>query len=222
MIRFESFELDAQRRRLARGGEEIRITPKAFDLLTLLIEAAPRVVPKAELHERLWRGGIVSDATLVGLVKELRRALADRDRNARLIRTAHRIGYAFEASITRVPQAAQVTTVKRWLVASEHVIPLMDGENIVGRDPLASVWLDFGSVSRRHARIVCDDSGTLLEDLGSKNGTTLRDQRLAERVRLRNGDRIAFGQVVVRYREAGSGLSTTTRVRTGYAGGGVR
>jgi pSer/pThr/pTyr-binding forkhead associated (FHA) protein len=107
-------------------------------------------------------------------------------------------------------------------VASEHVIPLVDGENIVGRDPLASVWLDFGSVSRRHARIVCDDLGTLLEDLGSKNGTTLRAQRLAEPVRLCNGDLIAFGQVVVKYREAGAGLSTTTRVRSSNAGGGVR
>jgi pSer/pThr/pTyr-binding forkhead associated (FHA) protein len=98
----------------------------------------------------------------------------------------------------------------------------MDGENIVGRDPLASVCLDYGSVSRRHARIVCDDSGATLEDLDSKNGTTLGDDRLAKRVQLRNGDRIAFGQVLVKYREAGSGLSTTTRVRTGYTRGGLR
>ena len=222
MIRFGNFEFDEQRRRLARGGEEIRITPKAFALLTLLIEAAPRVVPKAQLHEHLWHGGIVSDATLVSLIKELRRALADRDRDARLIRTVHRIGYAFEASITHVPRAGQVATVKRWLVASERVIPLMDGENIVGRDPLASVWLDYGSVSRRHARIVCDDSGAMIEDLGSKNGTTLDDQRLAERAHLRNGDRIAFGQVRLRYREAGSRLATTTRVRTGYTRGDMR
>ena len=49
------------------------MTPKAFDLLTLLINAAPHVVPKAELHGRLWPNGVVTDSTLVGLVQEIRR-----------------------------------------------------------------------------------------------------------------------------------------------------
>ena len=62
---------------LLATGEPVHLTPKAFDLLSLLVEAAPRVVPKREIHERLWRGGVVTDATLVGLVKEIRRALDD-------------------------------------------------------------------------------------------------------------------------------------------------
>ena len=60
---------------MSRGAAIVHVTPKAFDLLQLLIEQAPRVVEKRELHERLWRGTFVSDATLVGLVKELRRGL---------------------------------------------------------------------------------------------------------------------------------------------------
>ena len=76
--------------RLLREGSDVHLTPKAFDLLAALIEAAPRVLPKRELHERLWPGGVVSDATLVGMVKELRRALGDQDSPAPLIRTVHR------------------------------------------------------------------------------------------------------------------------------------
>jgi DNA-binding winged helix-turn-helix (wHTH) protein len=53
------------------------------------------VLRKAELHERLWPGTFVSDATLVGLIKQLRRALDDRDPTSRLIRTAFGVGYAF-------------------------------------------------------------------------------------------------------------------------------
>ena len=52
-VRFGPFALAADSRRLTRGGEDLHLTPKAFDLLLLLVDAAPRVVPKAELHARL-------------------------------------------------------------------------------------------------------------------------------------------------------------------------
>ena len=51
MARFGPFEFDAARRQVTRDGCDVHLTPKAFDLLGVLIEAAPRVVPKAELHE---------------------------------------------------------------------------------------------------------------------------------------------------------------------------
>ena len=62
---------------MRNGDTSIHLTPKGFDLLALLVSEAPRVVPKAELHQRMWPGTFVSDATLVGLVKEVRRALHD-------------------------------------------------------------------------------------------------------------------------------------------------
>jgi two-component system KDP operon response regulator KdpE len=88
VVRFGRFTLDSSRRQLTRGDAVVHLTPKAFDLLVLLCSEAPRVVPKATLHERLWPGTYVSDATLIGLVKELPRALDDRDRDAPIIRTA--------------------------------------------------------------------------------------------------------------------------------------
>ena len=92
---FDGFVLDRARRLLTREGEVLHLTPKAFDLLSLLVDQAPRVVPKSELHERLWKETFVSDATLVGVVKELRRVLDDRSSDRPIIRTAHRVGYAF-------------------------------------------------------------------------------------------------------------------------------
>ncbi len=209
MARFGSFELDSQRRQLLRDDREIHLTPKAFELLSVLIEAAPRVVTKAELHERLWPNGIVSDATLVGLVKEIRRALADRDRSAPFIRTAHRVGYAFDAPVMRTARGARLA---HWLVAGERLIPLAEGENLIGRDTEAQVCLDHSTVSRRHARLVVSNESTVLEDLGSKNGTTRDGARLTAAVTLRNGDRFACGDVLLTYRESSAGLPTVTQV----------
>ena len=78
-VQFGPFVLDVVQRRLTRNGSEIHLTPMAFNLLALLVAEAPRVVPKQELHERLWPRTFVSEATLLGLVKELRRALDDRE-----------------------------------------------------------------------------------------------------------------------------------------------
>lgn len=208
-VRFGSFELDSARRQLFRDSREIHLTPKAFDLLSLLIDAAPRVVAKAELHDRLWPNGVVSDATLVGLVKEIRRALDDRKRAAPLIRTAHRVGYAFDAPLVCAPRRAGVS---RWLIAGDRRIGLVDGENLIGRDPEATVQLDYSTVSRRHARVVVTETSTVLEDLGSKNGTTIGGTKLTGTVTLHNGDHFACGQVLLTYRESSAGLPTATQV----------
>ena len=97
-VRFGAFAFHADRRQLFRDGTEVHLTPKAFDLLAFLIERAPAVVRKTEIHQRLWSTTFVSDAALVGLVKELRRALRN-DQTGTVIRTAHRVGYAFAGSI---------------------------------------------------------------------------------------------------------------------------
>ena len=215
-VRFDSFELDASRRLLLRDRRVVHLQPKAFDLLKLLVDAAPRVVAKSELHARLWPNGVVSDSTLVYLVKEVRRALGDRDRNEPMIRTAHRVGYAFDAPVTRAPRAS----LSRWLVADERRIALADGEHVIGRDPEAEVLLDYSTVSRRHARLVVSEAGVLLEDLGSKNGTTIGGAVFTGAVALCNGDHFACGQVPLTYHESSGGMPTATQAsRVGRASG---
>jgi hypothetical protein len=214
MRRFDPFVFDTDTRLLSREGSEVHLTPKAFDLLALLLDAAPRVVAKAELHERLWPKSFVSDATLVGLVKELRRALEDRNPEAPIIRTVPRFGYAFCRTTIAAP--ASLNGVWNWLQIGLRRFALQEGENTIGRDPLSSVWIDAESVSRRHARIVCSNMRAVLEDVGSKNGTTVgKDVVRAER-ELRDGDLITFGRVDVLYCASGSGLPTVT-IGTGRA-----
>jgi DNA-binding winged helix-turn-helix (wHTH) protein len=214
MVRFGAFEFDAATRRLRRDGVDIHLTPKAFYLLELLLEAAPRVIGKRELHEKLWPGGTVADATLVALIKQLRGALGDHDRGAPLIRTVHRVGYALESPLTR-RERASTGVMARWLMAGQRRLPLLTGENIVGRDAAVQVRLDDPAVSRRHARIVVSGSGALLQDLDSKNGTFLDGERLTTTpVPLSDGSELAFGTMLATYCESGSGIPTLTHVGT--------
>src|SRR5215471_13350148 len=82
----------------------------------------------------------------------------------------------------------------------EREIVLSDGENVLGRDPEAVVWIDRDSVSRRHARIVVSGDSATLEDLGSKNGTYIAGGRIAKPVSISNGQEIRIGSASLVFR----------------------
>ena len=81
---------------------------------------------------------------------------------------------------------------------------------MIGRDPAAIVWLDSAAVSRRHARIIVDGHGVRLEDLGSKNGTTIGNRRVIGACSLRDGDLICIGTTRLLYRTAAAVGTTET------------
>lgn len=212
-VRFGECVLDSDTRQLFVRGAEVHLQPKAFQFLELLLHSRPRVVPKAEIHEKLWPGVFVSDGTLTSLLAEVRDAIGDDARNSRMVRTAHRVGYAFSAEAAEVrdpPAGIARGAITVWLVRGKNRIALEPGETIIGRDPGAAVHLDDPSVSRRHARVVVSETGVTLEDLGSKNGTHLGDRRLNGAVALRDGDAIRLGSVLLTFRRPGTGEATET------------
>jgi DNA-binding winged helix-turn-helix (wHTH) protein len=206
--RFGDFQLDVPERQLFRRDERVHLTPKAFDLLRLLIEERPRAVSKSELQEHLWPSTFVVEANLSSLVAEVRSALGDRARQPATIRTVHGFGYAFVGTLTEVPSAKSSEPATCWLVSETAQIRLRPGDNLVGRDPAAVVWIDNTSVSRRHARIVVSLAGTLLEDLESRNGTWVGNVRISETTALAGGETVRFGSVSFTYRQW-TDLSTT-------------
>jgi DNA-binding winged helix-turn-helix (wHTH) protein len=214
-VRFGECVLDSDTRQLFVRGVEVHLQPKAFQFLELLLRSRPRVVPKAEIHENLWPGVFVSDGTLTSLLAEVRDAIGDDARNSRMVRTAHRVGYAFsaEAAEVRDSPAGIVrggTTV--WLVRGKNRIALEPGATIIGRDPGAAVCLDDPSVSRRHARVVVSETGVTLEDLGSKNGTHLGETRVGAPLPLSDGDTVRIGSVPLLVRLFRTPESTVTSV----------
>src|SRR4051794_13704650 len=98
-VRFESFILDTERKELSRGGAAVRLTPRAFQLLTFLVAEHPRAVSKRDLLEHVWSGNIVEEANLKTLVLEIRTALEERGGRGEVIRTVYGFGYAFAGEV---------------------------------------------------------------------------------------------------------------------------
>lgn len=207
-LRFGPFSLSEETRQLLKGDAEVHLSPKAFELLLLLAANRPKALAKAELLERLWPDTFVSEANLPGLIKEIRRALDDDPHDPRFVRTLHRFGYAFAAPAdvhaSPVPRPEAVTL---WLIA-DRPSRLVEGENILGRDPAATIWFDLPGVSRLHARITVSGESATLEDLGSKNGTWLRGDKVTAPAPLQDGDEVRLGPVPVTFRVRRTAAST--------------
>ena len=200
---FGRCHLDTVNREVMLDGAAMHLSPKAFELLRLLIEDRPRVIPKAELMQRLWPDSFVEEANLPVLIAEARAAIGDAG-VGHIIKTHHRVGYGFAADVretrsSRVrPQVASHMLVLV-LLLEDRRIALATGVNIVGRDREADVRIDDPSVSRRHARIVVEGDHADVDDLESKNGTRVGGVPVSQPVRLARGDVVAFGGIETRF-----------------------
>src|SRR5262245_13199780 len=205
--------LDNDTRELFRAGRPVPLSPKAWELLDLLVRNRPKALSKEEIHGALWPKTFVSDASLTNLVTEIRSALGDDARQPRLLRTVQRFGYAFigDAASDRGKAARSQAFRLEW---EGREIPLPAGESILGREEDVAVWIDDDSVSRRHARIRVSPEGATLEDLDSKNGTFRNGSRVGEPVTLADRDEIRIGRARLVFRV----LSKTQTTRTARSG----
>jgi DNA-binding winged helix-turn-helix (wHTH) protein len=210
--RFGDFAVDLDTRQLFRGTDPVHLTPKAYQLLVLLVEAHPRALSKAELQQGLWPSTIVEEANLSVIVAELRAALDDDARQPWFVRTVHGYGYAFAADVVRdrgrMPRDRLAG--QWWFYADGVQVRLEDGEALVGREPPIAVWLNSGSVSRRHARLVVNGESVSVEDLGSKNGTYVNGRQVTSRTELHDGDTVRFGVITLTLRWTLAPMSTET------------
>lgn len=200
---FGDFILDTDCRELSRGGRPVPLQPKAFHLLQILFESRPKAVSQQELYDRLWPDTFVEKSNLHNLIYQVRAALGDEDQT--IIRTAYGFGFMFAA-----PAVLAFSNAAWQIVVGDREFDLHDGENIVGRDPGVAVRIESRSISRHHARIIVTPERVTIEDLGSKNGTSVGGRRLHEPCALRDGDRIMFGTVGAVVRSVQPTLSTVT------------
>jgi DNA-binding winged helix-turn-helix (wHTH) protein len=213
-VRFGDVRLDSDARRLWRGGSEVHLSPKALELLALLLERRPAAVSKTEIQERLWPSTFVSEASLPSLVSEIREAIDDTAKTPRFIRTLYGFGYSFVGDVVQEPGPADgppAGAVAHWLLWEGGRVPLEPGENLLGAEGAGPRAIVAATVSRRHAVVRIVEDTALLDDLGSKNGTYVNDERVTASRTLSDGDRVRLGSVLLTYRHRRPGASTETQ-----------
>ena len=212
-LQFDDLTFDSDTRQLWIGKKEVRLSPKAFDLLALLIAQRPKAVSKHEIREHLWPGTFVSDSSLPSLISEIREAIADHRRKPGLLRTLHGFGYAFQAELDPVATMAipPDQSPNGWLIGSTAEVALLPGENVIGREGDGVILVKSSTVSRRHARIAIDSSGAVVEDLGSKNGTYVNDRLVDAPTPVVDGDQIRIGSLLFTFRLSQGNETTETQ-----------
>jgi DNA-binding winged helix-turn-helix (wHTH) protein len=200
VYRFGRFSLSRETRQLLAGADEVHLSPKAFELLLLLVEQRSRAMTKAELQELLWPSTFVGETNLATLVAEIRRALDDTAHASEIVRTVHRFGYRFVATITEAPAPSIDGRGHMSLAAGDRRFPLTEGVCVIGRAPESAIQIDAAGVSRQHARITVRDRQARIEDLGSKNGTFVGGDPVTAPRPLRDGDEIRIGPVALTFK----------------------
>jgi DNA-binding winged helix-turn-helix (wHTH) protein len=112
--------LDTRLYTLHREGTNVRLRPKAFQVLQYLLEHRDHVVSKDELCAHVWPGQFISDATLEGCITLARRAIGDSGRVQRLIESRRGYGYRFVGTV----QEETVSLPDREAVAAAPGMPL--------------------------------------------------------------------------------------------------
>lgn len=209
---FGDLALDQERRQLLRSGQPVKLEPKAFELLSLLLTRRPRALSKSQIRDALWPGITVSESALARLVNQVRAACGDDAREPRFVRTVHGFGYAFCGAVqpSAGRKGASTTGPCFRLHWEDHEVALAEGENVLGRVDEAAAWIESASVSRRHACLRISGGKATLEDLGSKNGTFLNDRRLSGPAPLTDGDRLRLGTVPMTFHIRTGVMSTKT------------
>lgn len=196
---------------MSRDGREVPLTPKARELLVLFLQNPDRLMTHEDLIEKVWPTIAITDDAVRFQVSELRRALGPGAEG--FLRTIPREGYRWEEAVRlerASANAAAVAGIACRLILENREVPLPFGENLIGRDADSVLWIDHASVSRHHARIIVSEIGATLEDLGSKNGTYLRTDRISKPAPLSDGDEIRIGPAKILFRALFPGTSTQT------------
>lgn len=136
LVRFGSFEVDLEQRKLTKMGTRIRLQEQPFRILALLLERPGQLVTREEIRQKLWSHEVFVDfdTAVNTAVRKLREVLNDSADNPRFLETVHRQGYRFVAPVAWQPEPESVPAAPPtrrhsflWLVASTLVIAVVGG-----------------------------------------------------------------------------------------------
>lgn len=189
---FKNFTLNVQRRTLFNGAKAVRLNPKTFDLLALLVEKAGDVVTKEQILTDIWNESYVEEGNIAVHVSRLRNALGE-TKETPFIKTVSGNGYCFVAPVREMSEADEDDD-DSLRFASIAVLPFANETGDGGLDYLSDGLTDgfINSLSRipdlrvvtRHAAFRYRDRTDMIKEVGEELGI---EAVLTGRVRTLNG-----------------------------------
>src|SRR5215469_7086171 len=104
LYEFCRFRFDPENHLLERDGGQISLTPKAFEILHVLVQNGSRLTTKEELMRRVWPDSFVEEANLTVNISALRKQLGETPDGQQYIETVPRKGYRFAVPVTQISE----------------------------------------------------------------------------------------------------------------------
>jgi TolB-like protein/DNA-binding winged helix-turn-helix (wHTH) protein len=117
--------IDVRARRVTRGGEDLGIADRTFDLLLTLVRAAPNLMSAQELMDSVWAGVIVGPDTITQRVKLLRQRLGDSAEHPRYVAAVRGHGYRMAKAVTALAALPQPVELPVLVGAAADVDPAL-------------------------------------------------------------------------------------------------
>ena len=102
---FGPYQLDLAQEQLRCDTHPVRLTPKAFQVLSYVLERRGQLVTKEELFRVVWADTVVGDAALTMCIQEIRKALQDDAKSPQYLETVHRRGFRFLGEVVSSQEA---------------------------------------------------------------------------------------------------------------------
>ena len=134
---FDGFVVDPEAFRISKSGRQLRIEPKALQILIYLLERPGRLVTKQELFEAVWPGLAVTENALTRAIAQLRKTLGDGATAPRYIETVPTRGYRFIGALQTEGTSAAAAVPpkpKRWkllFIIPIAIVVVLVGERVV-------------------------------------------------------------------------------------------
>jgi DNA-binding winged helix-turn-helix (wHTH) protein/TolB-like protein/TPR repeat protein len=104
LYQFGRFRFDPMNQMLVNEGTPVSLTPKAFEVLLVLVQNGSRLTTKEELMQKVWPGSFVEEANLTVNVSAIRKLLGKTPDRRPYIETVPKKGYRFVMAVTEVPE----------------------------------------------------------------------------------------------------------------------
>ncbi len=217
-FQLEEWRVEPRLGRMIRDQVIVTLRPRVMEVLTVLAGRSGEVVSKRDLVDEVWSSGFVADNTIVHCVNELRDALGDGAAAPRFLQTIPRRGYRMLGRVGEIEVDDAILAMEGarfQLVGKRWAAFLLDGENLIGRGGDARITLLSDRVSRHHARITIGEDRAVIEDLDSKNGTIVDEERIDAPTTLQDGGTVRFADLpLIFLRQAFHGPERTVSMDT--------